>query len=186
MKFYIFLRFWDALLEKFHLIKDIAFLSLMIAQESGLTMTHTIWEKYSTNWSYAICLWIVIRIGYPPQEHLSPFPASIFRATESLSPGSWFCFSLLACLFKSHFKFIQLWACEPTSNQDTMVRFIVLHCSVSLTSKCGFVATPLFKSSQLVKRVSNEDLRNHPFGTMLSQVLAVHAWWPEFDCQHQC
>lgn len=103
----------------------------MIAQESGLTMTHTIWEKYSTNWSYAICLWIVIRIGYPPQEHLSPFPASIFRATESLSPGSWFCFSLLACLFKSHFKFIQLWACEPTSNQDTMVRFIVLHCSVS-------------------------------------------------------
>lgn len=119
MKFYIFLRFWDALLEKLHLIKNIAFLSLMIAQESGLTMTHTTWEKYSTNWSYAICLWIVIRIGYPPQEHLSPFPASIFRATESLSPGSWFCFSLLACLFKSYFKFIQLWACEPTSNQDT-------------------------------------------------------------------
>lgn len=186
VKYYIFLRFWDALFEKLHLIKNIVFLSPKIAQESGLTITHTIWEKYSANWSYAICLWIMIRVGYPPRKHLSSFPASIFRATETLSPGSWFCFSLLACLFKSPFKFIQLWACESTSNQDTKVCFIIFHWSVSLTLKCCFMATPLSKSSQIIKRVSKEDLRNHPFGTMDSKGLTIHAWWPEFDSQHQC
>lgn len=48
-----------------------------LAEESRFTVLHAILEEFSTNWSHAMCLWIVIKssLFYPKNICLSLLPA---------------------------------------------------------------------------------------------------------------